>query len=762
MKLLALCVFFEWQQDWLRQWWIPLLAWLVFLISALTFTLRNRPSRTRGGKRETNEASEFDFLLWGLLPSGIAAFAFTLFLAVSIVHKDEYRHNLVTKYPTLDFSLSNSLGQPSRYWFLAAALVGISIYALSYAISWISSWPHAARRIWNSFGPPGENAERKREAITGNFWRWTLSGAVYGALVMAIAHLFLNNSQDIERLIFLDDVFRSATTGAAVPRRLLALLYLGVPLMLLAQLVAEMIFVGLTSEENYSDEDREWLGRAAGLALLAGAIWLMVIHLAYISTDITLRASEFLSDHPWQGLILIGLLYLIAAIAAAIARSGRTPAHLDPKMDRKTRTAHTTLSLVAVVLLVVLIVGVSAPIDHVILGKSIAVCTRCKGPGCQPNPCEGASWNFTLALLIVMFVAWISSRNININRFSLHALYRNRLMRMFLGASHQKDRRPNPFTDFDQNDNVPIWKMWPSRTEGWQPFHIINIALNVSSSHEHLEWQERKAASFTVSPLHCGSAITGFRPSEAYGDEISLGTAMAVSGAAASPNQGYISSAPLAFLMALFNVRLGWWLGNPGRAGKTTYKYDGPKNALVPFFSELLGMTSDSNKYVYLSDGGHFENLGLYEMVRRRCRFIVVSDAGCDPDFGFADLGNALRKIAIDLGITITMHKLEKLRTRGGKFDAGSGRPYCAFGEISYPESDTPAFLLYIKPGYHGSEGVGIRAYATANPTFPHQTTGDQFFSESQFESYRALGFEIVDELLHTAFTGPARPTPWT
>ena len=160
---------------------------------------------------------------------------------------------------------------------------------------------------------------------------------------------------------------------------------------------------------------------------------------------------------------------------------------------------------------------------------------------------------------------------------------------------------------------------------------------------------------------------------QVYGGEdgISLGTAMAISGAAASPNQGYISSAPLAFLMALFNVRLGWWLGNPGRSGKVTHKYDGPRNALVPFFSELLGMTSDTNKYVYLSDGGHFENLALYEMVRRRCRFIVVSDAGCDPDFEFEDLGNAVRKIEIDLGVPINLYGLEQAQ---GTAHAGPSR----------------------------------------------------------------------------------------
>ena len=69
--------------------------------------------------------------------------------------------------------------------------------------------------------------------------------------------------------------------------------------------------------------------------------------------------------------------------------------------------------------------------------------------------------------------------------------------------------------------------------------------------------------------------------------------------------------------------------------------------------------------------------------------------------------------------------------------------------------------ILYIKPAYHGDENIGIRSYAATNPEFPHQGTGDQFFSESQFESYRALGFEIADEVLKDAF-GANPPKEWT
>jgi hypothetical protein len=227
---------------------------------------------------------------------------------------------------------------------------------------------------------------------------------------------------------------------------------------------------------------------------------------------------------------------------------------------------------------------------------------------------------------------------------------------------------------------------------------------------------------------------------------------MAISGAAASPNMGYHSSPAITFLLALFNVRLGWWFGNPGSEGADTYRLAGPSFALRPLIEETFGLTTDEAPYVYLSDGGHFENLGLYEMVRRRCRHIIAVDAGADQDYGFEDLGNAVRKIAIDLGVRIRFHGLDKIKKRPKKGIIGQGYPYHAIGEIDYPAA-TAATAISRDPVhqgyYHGVEDAGIHAYATANPTFPHESTINQWFSESQFESYRALGFGITDGILN-------------
>jgi hypothetical protein len=289
---------------------------------------------------------------------------------------------------------------------------------------------------------------------------------------------------------------------------------------------------------------------------------------------------------------------------------------------------------------------------------------------------------------------------------------------------------------------------------------VINAALNLVSS-KNLAWQERMAAPFTFSPLHCGSGSAIFSDGayrttyatttqpKPYGGMLTLGTAMAISGAAVSPSMGYNSSPGVAFLMALFNVRLGWWLANP-RGDNPKYAKVKPTNALRPFFMEMFGLTSETERWVYLTDGGHFENLGLYEMVRRRCRVIVVSDAGCDPEYSFEDLGNALRKIWIDLGVRIDLHGLDRLKKRFKERPSpATEEPYWAIGDILYSDADDgksqDGLLLYFKSGLHGTEPMGVLSYAIAHPTFPHETTLNQFFSESQFESYRMLGYEIAE-----------------
>jgi hypothetical protein len=363
-----------------------------------------------------------------------------------------------------------------------------------------------------------------------------------------------------------------------------------------------------------------------------------------------------------------------------------------------------------------------------------------------------SSWQLVVGFILVgAFIGCGLSRLINVNKFSLHAIYRNRLVRAYLGASNSQ-RDPNPFTGFDPADNLPLQELRDPKNPALpqRPLHIINMALNLVTG-DNLAWQQRKSETFTASTLHCGNFRLGYRFTKHYalGQKkygLTLGTAVAISGAAASPNQGYHSSPMVALIMTLFNVRLGWWLGNPGAMGHGTFHDSAPHSPVRHMVKEGLGLTDSSSPYVYLSDGGHFENLGLYEMILRRCRLIVVSDAGCDPDCSLEDLGNAIRKIRVDLGVKIEIKEF-KIFSRTDAEGRQSGR-YCAIGEIDYGTADEggrKGTLIYLKPALLGDESRDIYNYSRESEEFPHEPTSDQWFSESQFESYRALGQRTIE-----------------
>jgi hypothetical protein len=545
------------------------------------------------------------------------------------------------------------------------------------------------------------------------------------------------------------------------------------PIVLLVMLVTEALFIGLVSRQT-DDEDREWWGRAGGWLLIAGLFWMGLRVLVLFGPLLLLWLL------PHAPIIVSSLGGLSGIATAALGYWSKSSGNTDRKKPTSAlgMLQGVVLTLAATVFVCALFAGLALASDWILSYASM--------PGaqweidCAPRtgPDEFRQWTSSCAtpaaaraesikllwLLLgavpLLAVACVAQYFVNINRFSLHALYRARLIRAYLGASNA-DRKPSLFTGFDPSDNVYMTHLLKpvAGNQERRPFHILNLTINlVSLRAEQLAWQERKAESMTVSPLHCGSASdVGYRRSEAYArlpvtrlpDGITLGTAMTISGAAASPNMGYHSSPIVALIMTLFNVRLGAWLGNPGRVGDKTFEWDGPRWAAQRLFCEALGLTNDHSKYVYLSDGGHFENLGLYEMVRRRCRLIVVSDAGCDPKYQFDDLGNAIRKIRIDFGVEIAMGDLE-MHPRPDPDAASPAKPgrYFAVGEIRYPKlaggEQRTGKLIYIKPGLYGGEPQDVLNYAATHPDFPHESTADQWFNESQFESYRRLGLHVA------------------
>jgi hypothetical protein len=343
-------------------------------------------------------------------------------------------------------------------------------------------------------------------------------------------------------------------------------------------------------------------------------------------------------------------------------------------------------------------------------------------------------------LLATAFFAWC----VDVNVFSLQAIYANRLTRCYLGASRR--RKPDPVTQMDPNDDELLARLTIDAKTGYDgPYPIINTAMNLVHA-QRLDWQQRRAESFILTPSYCGSQTTGYRPTapagkrQGYGGNVGLGTAVGISGAAASPNMGYHSSPAVTALLTVFNARLGAWLGNP--ANERCWDRAGPRFGFLYLLRELFGWTHARAPRVYLSDGGHFENLGVYELVRRRCQYIIVSDAGCDPEHAFADFGNLVRKCRVDLGIRLEID-LDTLRRPAG----GRCQWHCAVGKIRYDDADPAApvgTLIYLKPCLTGDEPSDVLHYAASHAAFPHEATANQFYNEAQFESYRALGQHVA------------------
>ncbi|MBF0555844.1 MAG: hypothetical protein HQK96_15060 [Nitrospirae bacterium] len=551
----------------------------------------------------------------------------------------------------------------------------------------------------------------------------------------------LAKASDLCRIILKADKYEvsSSRTAAYVPGLYSYLFVTITPVLyLLAIMSAGLLYIGFTHTMGVADtQDVEWNSRLAA--------WLMIV----ISGWLILSAVSFFGPGIFHnaGAVAKGLIIGSGGIGAVIHRI--LAFNDKSKVDEAKRSTgnHMLLMALAAITIVALLILLSNLVflfldngyDNIV--KDI---NGWFGVGNSGVLDPKSPFKVEEAFAVLFVFGLIASRYAdNPNKFSLHAAYRNRLVRTFLGATRLGKRHPHPFTGFDENDDIPLSSLLD------KPFHVINMTLNEVNS-TNLAWQQRKASSFTVTKHHSGSLSIGYRNSREYAGGIRLGTAMAISGAAASPNMGYYSSPLVSFLMAVFNVRLGYWLGNPSM--EEEWKTDGPRCTIWTLIKEMFGATTCANKYIYLSDGGHFENFGLYQMVFRRCRTIIVCDASADPDYHFDDVANAVRKIRIDLGVPIEFIDKEiddiKAKQRKGK-DIKISKSHCAFATINYDAVDGASakrgVLIYIKASLTGDEPPDVLNYAEEHEDFPHDTTANQFFTEPTFESYRKLGEHIID-----------------
>jgi Patatin-like phospholipase len=370
--------------------------------------------------------------------------------------------------------------------------------------------------------------------------------------------------------------------------------------------------------------------------------------------------------------------------------------------------------------------------------------------------------------LVLILLSWLIKPNAN----SLHGAYRDRLGRAFLfdpGKVVEQDQK-------DSDEFRPLEMRLSQLSVTDAPYHLIGASLNIHGS-VHANRRARNADFFLFSPLYVGSYVTGWAPTEQFeraAPDVDLATAMAISGAAVSANMQAASLRSMTPTLALLNVSLGYWLKNPRYLQPNASVSHGIWRGLsrllvnrltVSLWSQMTGRLQENSEEIYVTDGGHLENLGVYELLRRRCAVIIVVDAEADPYMYFNSFVKVQRYARIDLGIRIDMpwESVQRATLQWMGYDAQHNLlkqqepthgPHAVIGTIDYGSGAT-GFLVYIKSSLTGDETNYVRDYARRHRKFPHEDTGNQFFNEEQFEVYRALGAHIGNNL----FSG--RDTVW-
>lgn len=593
---------------------------------------------------------------------------------------------------------------------------------------------------------------------------------------------------------------------------------------------------------------RSWLSRAVARALIVVAV------LAGLALVDSIARWIVVQGHGTLG----GAVYALAVGAAAFMR--RNVASLVDRLGANKRPPLPVNLLVyaaAGTLIVATLSAIGTIPYFVTLGGNGA--PPVYFPAAPTGGVASLAWLFGASAVL----AWVIGRLWPfVNRSSLHAVYEARLRRAYLGASN-KDRvgegenRP-PLTEPLPTDGLPLAEYDPARFGG--PVHLINVTVNETvMGRSQVEQHDRKGMGMAVGPVGVSVARTHHAvwsdgpgsddrdrggeadpaPTEAGAEErsrrgspspsvdrfrvfarnatpedLDVGQWIAISGAAFSTGLGSRTNLGLSLLAGLFNIRLGYWwrsgIAPRWRTGATrrtrAKRAVGVVRSWFPVQSSLMDewlarFPGVAREDWYLSDGGHFENLAGYELIRRRLPFIVMCDNEGDPDYRFSGLANLVRKARLDFDAHVRflddaalkkvlpdqgdlrkwIRPLSALRrgkravepvddpvTKQSRLDVQSDRgelslARAALARIEYADGER-GWLLYLKPTLLGDEPADVAQYHAEHPDFPHESTVDQFFDEAQWESYRRLGEHMASRLFGMPAAGPTAgvPSPWS
>lgn len=367
-------------------------------------------------------------------------------------------------------------------------------------------------------------------------------------------------------------------------------------------------------------------------------------------------------------------------------------------------------------------------------------------------------YEISWAVMGLAIFAFITGWFVNLNYISVHRFYRDRLMETYMPDI--SDALGN-FTGAASGADGATLQTLGNEKMPRGPYHIVNTNVVLVNSKVD-RFRERGGDNFILSPLYCGSSATGWSPTQKFmGGKMTLATAVAISGAAANPNtgvggEGLTRNLFLSLVMSLLNIKLGYWAANPLKHPLHEPNHIRPGAYSLGNAMRLAGLGfHEKRSFVQLSDGGHFENTAIYELVRRRASLIVACDGGADAEFSFSDFQTTVRRIEDDFGArvevlsnaspdqTVPLEWDDHNYPKGGKF-AEQGH---MIANIRYADG-SKGTLIYLKTTLMKGVSFKVKGYAAQNPDFPDQSTADQFFDEVQFEAYRELGFRIANKML--------------
>ena len=505
-------------------------------------------------------------------------------------------------------------------------------------------------------------------------------------------------------------------------------------------------------------------------ALIAIAILVLPALVDAVQTDGGEKAPETADGSVAKTTGGAGVAGLIAGLLAALRQTFSSPKNLVAGV-RGARGWVSKLNARVRKLLVYAAALIAGPLLLLTIAVGALTVTAQSMPGHELSLCLVAGG--ALALFVVLY------RWADLTSWSLHPFYKRRLNTVFalkrVLPQNEPTLRRRSAIDQEHTEGIAVERDFDRHVPLSQtacasgPTLIVCAAANISDP--GATPAGRRVTSFTFSAESIGGPLVGGLETrtfeEAFGPrrqrDFTLPAAVAMSGAALAPSMGKSSNRSWRFLMTLANIRLGVWVPNPRwvagtelqRHQRQRRRYKRPR----PWYllAELLGLNRVDAKYLYVTDGGHYENLGLVELLRRGCTDVYCFDASGGQTF--AELGDAVALARSELGVEVDIDPLALVPTG----DPPTASAAVVHGTITYPSGETGR-LVYARNVVAPGTPWDVLAHQRKDPQFPHDPTSDQLYTDQKFEAYRALGeragMKAVEIMAEVAASEPAATSP--